>query len=440
MRSISLILFLGAALSLGGCKDAGPVPPAPGADGGDAGLPDASMETDGGDAGLPDAGVATDGGDAGLPDAGLPDAGVTAADGGTRNATCELVPANGWGPEGTVAIRVEVVARNLEVPWGLAWLPGGDLLITERPGRVRRLRADGTLEPAPIATVPALRDAEAGLLGLAVAPDFVSSRAFFLYLTTDTGGRTRNRVERWVLPDDGSPARLERIIIDDIPATSVHDGGRLRFGPDGHLYVTTGDARDPERARDLSSIAGKVLRVTMEGAAPGDNPQPGNPVYVAGMRNPQGLDWLADGTLVVTDHGPSGDLGRRAHDEVNLAHAGDDLGWPEQDACNAVEGTVLPLLSFETAAPPGGIALYTGTSIPEWTGSLLMATLGSRHLQRLELANGELARHEVYLQDDYGRLREAIMGPDGHLYLTTSNCDGRGSCGADKDLILRVLR
>lgn len=409
MRLSTWILIASATLALAACKRSGAIPPdpiPPGSDGGDAGLPDASVTVDG----------------------------------GPRSASCELVPEGGWGPQGSVPIRVEVVARGLEVPWGIAWLPGGDLLFTERPGRVRRLRADGTLEPTPIATVPALSSGEGGLLGLAVAPDFATSRTFFLYVTTDAEGRNRNRVERWVLPVDGSAARLERVILDDIPSARFHDGGRLRFGPDGFLYVATGDAGDPERSRDLSTPAGKLLRVTRDGAAPEDNPHAGSPVYLSGLRNLQGFDWLPDGTLVVADHGPSGELGRRAHDEVSLARAGDDLGWPQQDACSPVEGTVLPLLAFETAAPPGGLAVYTGSSISEWNGSVIVATLGSRHLHRVQLANGALTKHEVYLQDQFGRLREAVMGPDGHLYLTTSNCDGRGSCGSDKDRILRVRR
>jgi len=332
-----------------------------------------------------------------------------------------------------------VVARGLEVPWGLAWLPDGGILVTERPGRVRLISADGRLSPTPVATLPLDPKGEGGLLGIAVAPDFATSRRFFLYVTTDEGGRSRNRVERWIWPEGGE-ARLDRVILDDIPSARFHDGGRLRFGPDGLLYVGTGDAGQPSASRDPKTPAGKLLRITADGAPAPGNPTEGSPTYLKGLRNLQAFDWLGQGRLVVADHGPSGELGRRAHDEVSIARAGDDLGWPAQDACTSAAGTVTPVLAFEKAAPPGGLARYTGSAIPAWRDSVLVAMLGSRNLVRLELdGDGGLVRHEVYLQDAHGRLREAVMGPDGHLYLTTSNCDGRGDCGADKDVILRVL-
>src|SRR5690606_11806311 len=146
----------------------------------------------------------------------------------------------------------------------------------------------------------------------------------------------------------------------------------------------------------------------------------------------QGFDWRDRETLYVTDHGHSGERMRRAHDEVNVARAGDNLGWPGIYSCESREGMVSPSLTFEEALPPGGAAVYTGDAIPEWKGSLLIGTLGSRHLHRVVFDSREPRRvdqHEVYLRSTYGRLREVLMGPDGHLYVTTSNCDGRGSCG-----------
>ena len=145
----------------------------------------------------------------------------------------------------------------------------------------------------------------------------------------------------------------------------------------------------------------------------------------------------------MVDHGPSGELGRRGHDEVNLARAGDNLGWPDIFACEEKQGQISPLLTWETAHPPGGAALYTGSSIPEWRGSLMVGMLGAQHLHRVvfDAANpGHVEHHEVYLQGSYGRLREVMMGPDGHLYVTTSNCDGRGSCPDSGDKVLRLLR
>ncbi|XXF77460.1 PQQ-dependent sugar dehydrogenase [Myxococcaceae bacterium GXIMD 01537] len=357
-------------------------------------------------------------------------------------ATCTLVEED-FGPDGTVPFQVTVVAEGLEVPWGVAFLPGGDALLTERPGRVRLLR-QGVLQPQPVATLSIGRSSEGGLLGIAAHPDFASNRQFYLYVTTSSGGKElENRVERWVLSPDGTSATFERVILGGIPAAAYHDGGRLRFGADGMLYVGTGDAREPDLSQDASSPSGKLLRLTPDGQVPADNPTPGSPIYVRGLRNTQGWDWKDKDTLYITDHGPSGELGRRAHDEVNVARAGDNLGWPTIYGCETKEGLVTPSLTWKKAVPPGGAALYTGSAIPEWKGSLLVASLGATHLHRVEFDPQEprrVAKHEVYLRDTYGRLREALMGPDGHLYLTTSNCDGRGECGPRKDLLLRLGR
>jgi aldose sugar dehydrogenase len=354
---------------------------------------------------------------------------------------CTLIN-QGNGSAGSVPFTTEVVAKGLEVPWGLAFLPRGDVLVTERPGRVRLLR-EGQLVPQPVANVRIANSAEGGLLGIAAHPDFASNRLFYLYVTTDVGGKTRNRVERWVLAEDHASAAFDRVILDDIPSAAYHDGGRLRFGPDGMLYVGTGDARDPELSQKVDSLAGKLLRITPEGDIPEDNPFPGKAAFITGIRNTQGFDWKDKDTLYVTDHGPSGDTNRRGHDEVSVAKKGDNLGWPTVYSCETKEGLVSPSLTWEQAVPPGGAAVYTGDSIAEWKGSLLVGALRAQHLHRVVFDAQQphrVALHEVYLQDTWGRLREVTLGPDRHLYVTTSNCDGRGRCGADKDVILRLTR
>jgi glucose/arabinose dehydrogenase len=326
------------------------------------------------------------------------------------------------------------------VPWGIAFLPGGDMLVTERPGRVVRVKPSGETS-APLARPSVSSSAEGGLLGIALHPAFADNRQFYLYLTADDD---KSRVERWVLSEDGASAARDRTIIDDIPAAHLHDGGRIRFGPDGMLYVGTGDGREPDRSQDLRSLGGKILRITPDGEVPPDNPFPSKPVFISGIRNTQGFDWLDASTLVVTDHGPSGEHnGWSGHDEVNIAHGGDNLGWPRVHGCDAAEGLVTPSISWVEAAPPGGAAFYRGSAIAEWKGALLIGTLGSTHLHLVRFDDEDPRRvtaHEVYLSGEHGRLREVVMGPDGHLYVTTSNCDGRGDCGADKDLILRITR
>ncbi|HEV8675806.1 MAG TPA: PQQ-dependent sugar dehydrogenase [Methylomirabilota bacterium] len=354
---------------------------------------------------------------------------------------CLLVERD-YGPDGRVPIRVEAVVTGLEVPWALAFLPGGDLLVTERAGRIRRV-ANGRLQPEPVARI-SVEGGEGGLLGLALHPGFAENRLFFIYFTVRKAGAAVNRVERWKLATDGRSAERERLILDDIPAARFHDGGRLRIGPDGMLYVGTGDAGEPARAQDRESLAGKLLRLTPEGRVPPDNPFPGSPVFLWGIRNTQGFDWLDADTLVVTDHGPSGELGRSGHDEVNVARKGANLGWPTVYGCQQSAGMVAPRLTWTRAAPPGGAALYTGQNIAGWRGSLLIGTLGSRHLHRVVAFQAGRVEHEVYLRGDppdgYGRLRDVIMGPDGHLYVTTSNCDGRGRCPRDGDKVLRLTR
>jgi glucose/arabinose dehydrogenase len=211
------------------------------------------------------------------------------------------------------------------------------------------------------------------------------------------------------------------------------------------LYVGTGDARDPDRSQDPQDPAGKLLRLTPDGAIPEDNPVAGSPAVLTGIRNTQGWDWpdAADaGTIWLTDHGPSGELGRRGHDEVSVARPGDNLGWPTIYGCEAAAGLVTPGLTWEEAAPPGGAAVYTGSAIPEWQGSLLIGTLGAEHLHRVVIEDGRVVRHEGYFAggDGFGRLRDVVMGPDGELYVTTSNCDGRGDCPPEGDRILRITR
>lgn len=365
--------------------------------------------------------------------------GATAA----RASGCTLVE-RGYGPPGQVKIRAERVATGLEVPWGIAFLPGGDALVTERPGRIRLLRG-GRLEAAPVATVAVAARGEGGLFGIAADPRFAENRRFYTYASVaKDGGGVANRLVRWVLSEDRRSAREDRVLLDGVAAARFHDGGRVRFGPDGMLYVGTGDATEPDRAQDPASPSGKILRLTPDGAVPADNPFPGSPVFVLGVRNVEAFDWLDPRTLVVADHGPSGELGRSGHDEITVARAGANLGWPDTWRCEARAGVTSPLLVFAEAVPPGGAALYRGDAVPAWKGSFLVGTLRSRHLHRVALdVEGRLLSHETYLSGDppagLGRVREVVEGPDGALWVTTSNCDGRGTCPAEKDAIVRIV-
>jgi aldose sugar dehydrogenase len=255
---------------------------------------------------------------------------------------CTLVE-NNFGASGTVNVRVEEVVAGLEVPWGIAFLPNGEMLVTERAGRIRLVR-DGELQPSSVATIDVTDSGEGGLLGIAAHPDFANNRLFYVYYTFNKNGSEVNRVERWQLSQDGLSATPDRIIIDDIPVALYHNGGRLRFGADEMLYIGTGDAREPELSQNIDSLAGKILRLTPDGQVPADNPFPNNPAFIIGIRNTQGFDWLNESTLAVTDHGPSGELGRSGEDKVLLAQAGDNLGWPTTENCQAAEDSVTPSL------------------------------------------------------------------------------------------------
>lgn len=358
----------------------------------------------------------------------------------SQPASCLLVE-TGFGPAGQIEVRVEEVVTGLEVPWGIAFLPNNDMLVSERAGRVRLVQ-NGALRPSAVANIAVSDRGEGGLLGIATHPDFNNNRFFYIYFTADNSDTPVNRVERWQLSPDGVSAVRDRIILDNIPVAQFHNGGRIRFGPDGMFYVGTGDARNPELSQDVNSLAGKILRLTPDGQVPSDNPFPSNPVYITGIRNTQGFDWVNASTLWVSDHGPSGELGRSGHDKVSVAQAGDNLGWPTTYQCESRQGFVTPLIVWRQALPPGGATVYTGNAIPEWQGSFIIAALRAEQLQRVVIdpESNQVQQHEVYLQGQQGRLRDVIMSPDGELYVTTSNCDGRGSCPPAQDKILRITR
>ncbi|MFO0604721.1 MAG: PQQ-dependent sugar dehydrogenase [Polyangiales bacterium] len=352
---------------------------------------------------------------------------------------CRMVTA-GWGPPGATPVHVEVVAQGLATPWSLAFLPDGDLLVVERQSGVRRVHA-GAPDPAPLLALdvrPRAGTSEWGAHGIALHPDFARNGLFYVfYCKRDTG----NRVERFRLAPDGRSATSDRVIVDGLPTSAYHNGGGLAFGPDGMLYVSTGDGQTPDRAQDVDGPGGKLLRLTPDGATPADNPRPDRPWVMLGIRNSQAFGWLTPDTLFVVDHGPTGELGRGGSDELNVARAGANLGWPAVTQCQGFDGFTRPALTWAAPTPPGGAALYTGTSIPSWRGSLLVGVLGARHLHRVMLdpnVPGRVLGHEVYLDGIFGRIRHVAMGPDGHLYVTTSNCDGRAECPPAGDVILRL--
>ncbi len=336
------------------------------------------------------------------------------------------------------SMRVETWITGLEIPWSLVFLPDGRALVSERPGRIR-LRSGGRLEARPVASPVVATGGEGGLMGLALHPDYPRTPYLYAMHTHEDAQGRSNRVVRFVF--DGSQARFERVILGGIPGARNHNGGRIAFGPDSMLFIGTGEIFQAARAQDLSDLGGKILRVTAEGAVPADNPFPDSPVFSLGHRNVQGLAWHPrTGALFASEHGPSGEFGLHAYDEINVVRRGLNFGWPMAVGAAAAPAYADPIAAWpDLATPPGGVAF--------WRGDLFVATLRSRALLRIVLENGQagyraraIERWFVDARGDsrFGRLRDAVAGPDGALYVLTSNRDGRGSPQSGDDRILRL--
>ncbi len=330
-----------------------------------------------------------------------------------------------------------MVARNLEVPWALAFAPDGRIFITERGGAIRVI-ADGELLTEPFAQLAVAATGEAGLLGLTLDSNFTQNRYLYVYHTyRASGGALWNRVVR--LKDVNGHGEEPQVLLDSIPGARNHNGGRIKFGPDGKLYITAGDAAKPQLAQDIASLAGKILRINSDGSIPTDNPFPGSPVYSYGHRNPQGLAWHpTTGQFFITEHGPSG------HDEVNLVEAGANYGWPEVAGVGGEPPITEPVVeSGRNTWAPAGATFYGGEALtPLWNNKLFFGGLRGQQIHWAELAPPDYQQVQtegVLFDRRYGRIREVIQVPDGYIYFTTSNRDGRGNPTPDDDRILRIV-
>jgi glucose/arabinose dehydrogenase len=340
-----------------------------------------------------------------------------------------------------VSFRVEKVAGGLEVPWSIVWAPDGRMIFTERPGRVRVMEK-GTLNPKPLLTLTDVESAgEAGLMSVALHPQFSSNH--FVYLSyAYTSGGLRVRVVRYREAAEGLVDR--KVIIEDLPAARAHAGCRIRFGSDGKLYVTTGDATNRNLAQQLNSLAGKTLRLNDDGTVPQDNPfvgrQDARPeIWSLGHRNAQGLDFQPGTNLMFqTEHGPSGFDGPGGGDEVNIVEKGKNYGWPTIHHTETAAGLESPLLEYTPACAPGSGAFYRGSVLPQFKGNFFFGCLRGERVIRVVLDGRRVVSQENLLQN-YGRIREVAEGPDGYLYVSTSNRDGRGRPAEDDDRILRLV-
>ena len=330
---------------------------------------------------------------------------------------------------------VEVVAQNLEIPWAMAFAPDGRMFVTERPGRVRVFQNGQVLAAPALVLTDVAAVGEGGLLGIAVHPDFASNHFVFLaYTARLAGGSRETRVVRY--REVGNTLGEPAVILDRVPAADIHDGARVRFGPDRKLYVTMGDTAAPPTAQDLGTLTGKILRLNDDGSVPGDNPLAGSPIFSYGHRNPQGLDWHpVTGEPWGSEHGQTG------NDEINRLQPGRNYGWPVIEADQTRAGMETPILFFSPSIAPSGASFYTGTAITGFRGNLFVGALAGQHLLRVRFEPNDpnrVAATERLLAGRFGRIRDVVTGPDGALYLCTSNRDGRNTPVAADDRIVRL--
>ena len=323
---------------------------------------------------------------------------------------------------------VQVLATNLEKPWAIGF--GGDkIFVTEKTGQVRVIDS-GALLDEPLVTLRTADVFGGGLLGIAIHPAFDDNHLIYVYYTYEKDGALWNKILR--ITELENKLDSAKTIFDNIPGSAYNNGGIMKFGPDGKLYVGTGYISESSHGpQDIQSLEGKILRLNDDGAIPDDNPFSGSPVFSFGHMNTKGLDWDNEGNLFAAEMGPS------KNDEINLIQPGRNYGWPEQE-CAGNEEFVDPINCYDPAIEPGGIVFYYGDQI-ELENPLVLASLRASHLFNLEIDDGEV-KSQISILSGMGRIRDVAVGPDGYLYLITSNTDGKGFPDASDDKLLRIMK
>ncbi len=361
------------------------------------------------------------------------------------DADFPVVPASKSVPK----FRVETVATNLEIVWSIAFAPDGRMFFTERPGRVRVVE-NGKLRAAPFFTVPDVElSGESGLMGMTLHPNFAENHFVYLaYAYQDANKNQTVRVARY--RETGETLVDAKTIIEAIPASRYHSGTRLKFGADGKLYVTTGDATKQTLAQKLDSINGKTLRLNDDGTIPNDNPfanQKGarGEIWTYGHRNAQGMDFHPEtGLMFQTEHGPSIIDGvslfkRTGGDEVNIVEKGKNYGWAKISHSTKREGMETPVIEYSPAVAPASGMFYRGSLFPEFKNNFFFGALKGEAIIRLVMDGRRIVSQDKLLEKQYGRVREIAEAADGSIYFSTSNRDGRGDPTKEDDRILRLV-
>ncbi|MDF2423651.1 MAG: PQQ-dependent sugar dehydrogenase [Nitrosopumilus sp.] len=321
---------------------------------------------------------------------------------------------------------VTILAENLDKPRAIA-VSNDRVFVTEKDGAIRVIQ-NNTLLESPLATLRGADVFDGGLLGITLHPNFSSNHYMYVFLTYDDGDLW-NKILR-ITESENKLVNAE-IILDKIPGSSFTNGGFIKFGPDGKLYVGTGTISDASHLpQDLDSLSGKILRLNDDGSIPDDNPFPNSPIYSLGHRNPQGMTWDDDGNMFVAESGPE------KNDEINLILSGKNYGWPEQQ-CSGSEDFEDALLCFDPSIEPGGILFYSGDLI-DFESSFIMASMRAANLYQLDFEEGLSSQKSIL--SGIGRVRDVVQGPDGSLYVITSNTDGKGFPDGMDDKLLRILK
>jgi len=322
---------------------------------------------------------------------------------------------------------VEIIAEGLQAPRSIDISMDGRIFVSEKRGSIRVVD-NGTLLTEPVGDIKAENIGDAGLLGLTLHPNFTQNHLFYVYYTYSNSTGLFNKV--LLLTESNNRIIDSKTILDGIPSDEYRDGGRIKFGPDGKLYVSTGDASIPELSQDLDSLAGKILRTNEDGTIPQDNPFSNSPVYAYGFRNVQGLAWTPNsGALYSSDQGGAG------NDEINLISPGKNYGWPHEE-CNSSDDDnryTPPVLCFNPSLEPSGIAFAFSNKLG-YQNHLIVATLKGSHLRDIDFDSG--SQNTILV--GYGRIIDLVESEDGSIFVLTSNTDGRALPQQGDDKILRL--